>query len=154
MRSILVDETPQQQGLPFALWNRRAVMELLEKRFGVAMPIRTGGEYLSRWGYTPQRPLKRALEQRPAEVQRWLEETYPTILDRAKTEKALMQRQKRPWSTGVMRPRWSKMAIGYAVVPLRGTRRCWPPRADGLGWRGCRPSATRASSGSALSSRP
>ena len=88
VRSILVDETPGQRGLGFALWNRRAVMELIEKLFGVAMPIRTVGAYLLRWGYTPQRPLKRALEQRPAEVQRWLDETYPAILARAKAEKA------------------------------------------------------------------
>ena len=90
VRSILVDETPGQRGLGFALWNRRAVMELIEALFGVAMPIRTVGEYLLRWGYTPQRPIKRALEQRPAEVQRWLDETYPAILDRAKAEKALI----------------------------------------------------------------
>lgn len=88
VRSILVDETPAQRGLGFALWNRRAVMELIEQLFGVAMPIRTVGEYLLRWGYTPQRPLKRALEQRPAEVRRWLEETYPAIVARAKAEKA------------------------------------------------------------------
>ena len=90
VRSILVDETPAQRGLGFALWNRRAVMELIEALFGVAMPIRTVGEYLLRWGYTPQRPIKRALEQRPAEVQRWLDKTYPTILARAKAEKALI----------------------------------------------------------------
>ena len=90
VRSILVDETPGQRGLGFALWNRRAVMELIEALFGVAMPIRTVGEYRLRWGYTPQRPIKRALEQRPAEVQRWLDKTYPTILARAKAEKALI----------------------------------------------------------------
>lgn len=90
VRSILVDETPPQRGLGFALWNRRAVMELIEALFGVVMPIRTVGEYLGRWGYTPQRPLKRALEQRPAEVRRWIEETYPAILARSKAEKALI----------------------------------------------------------------
>ena len=90
VRSILVDETPPQRGLGFALWNRRAVMELIEALFGVAMPIRTVGEYLWRWGYTPQRPLKRALEQRPAEVQRWLEDTYPSIRARAKDEQAVI----------------------------------------------------------------
>ena len=65
-------------------------MELIEALLGVTMPIRTVGEYLPRWSYTPPRPLKRALEQRPAEVRRWLEETYPAILARAKAEKALI----------------------------------------------------------------
>jgi transposase len=50
------------------------------------MPIRTVGEYLKRWGFTPQKPLKRAYEQRPAEVQRWLDERYPAIEVRAKRE--------------------------------------------------------------------
>ena len=48
------------------------------------MPLRTVGEYLKRWGFTPQKPLKRAYEQRPAEVRKWLEESYPAITARAK----------------------------------------------------------------------
>ena len=71
----MADETPGRRGLGFALWNRRAVMESIKRLFGVAKPIRTVGEYLLRWGHISQRPLKRALEQRPAEVRRWLEET-------------------------------------------------------------------------------
>jgi len=55
LRSIIVGESPKQMSLPFALWNRRAVMELIKKLFDIEMPIRTVGEYLLRWGYTPQR---------------------------------------------------------------------------------------------------
>jgi transposase len=74
--------------LAFALWNRRAVMELIEQEFGVKMPLRTVGEYLRRWGYTPQRPMKRALEQNPERVKAWREEAYPGIAARAKAENA------------------------------------------------------------------
>ena len=63
LRSIIVGENPKQLSLPFALWNRRAVMQLIKVLFDIEMPIRTVGEYLLRWGYTPQRPMKRALEQ-------------------------------------------------------------------------------------------
>jgi transposase len=49
------------------------------------------GEYLKRWGYTPQRPLKRAYEQRPKEVQEWLDSRYPEIFARAKRENAEIQ---------------------------------------------------------------
>jgi len=52
------------------------------------MPIRTVGEYLKRWGFTPQKPLKRAYEQRPAAVRQWLNEDYPAIAFRAKQEQA------------------------------------------------------------------
>ena len=43
---------PKQLSLPFALWNRRAVMQLVKVLFAIEMPIRTVGEYLLRWGYT------------------------------------------------------------------------------------------------------
>lgn len=72
--------------LPFALWNRKAVQEAIKLRLGVDMPIRTVGEYLRRWGFTPQRPIKRAVEQRPELLQAWLDESYPAIMKRAKAE--------------------------------------------------------------------
>ncbi|MCE4874433.1 winged helix-turn-helix domain-containing protein, partial [Campylobacter coli] len=46
------------------------------------------GHYLKRWGFTPQKPIRKAYEQRPAEVQTWLNEEFPAIADRAKTEGA------------------------------------------------------------------
>lgn len=88
LRSIIVGENPSQLSLPFALWNRRAVVELVKRLFGLDMPIRTVGEYLLRWGYTPQRPVKRALEQNPVKVEQWLQDTYPDIVARAKAEGA------------------------------------------------------------------
>ena len=90
LRSIIVGENPRQLSLPFALWNRRAVMQLVKVLFGIEMPIRTVGEYLLRWGYTPQRPMKRALEQNPVKVEQWLNDTYPTIAARAKAEGAVI----------------------------------------------------------------
>ena len=34
--------------------------------------MRSVGEYLGRWGFTPQKPLKRAYEQQPEAVKAWL----------------------------------------------------------------------------------
>ena len=84
----MVNKTPDQYRLVFALWTRQAVQELIKIRFGIKMPIRTVGEYLKRWGFTPQKPLKQAYEQRPADVQKWLAEEYPSIAKRAKREDA------------------------------------------------------------------
>jgi transposase len=64
------------------------VSELVEVRTGVRLQVRTVGKYLKRWGYTPQKPLKKAYEQSPAAVGTWLKETYPAIAKRAKTEGA------------------------------------------------------------------
>lgn len=79
---------PDQLRLPFALWTRRAVQDLFRTKFDVAMPIRTVGLYLERWGLTPQRPSRRAYERDDAEVERWLRVEYPKIARKAKKEGA------------------------------------------------------------------
>ena len=88
IRRTLVESSPGEMKLEFALWNRRAVMQLIKQECGLDMPIRTVGEYLRRWGFTPQRPAKRALEQDPARIDHWLNTEYPQIAQRAKAENA------------------------------------------------------------------
>jgi transposase len=88
LQSIIIGENPRQRSLPFALWNRRAVMQLIKRLYDIDMPIRTVGQYLQRWGYTPQRPIKRAQERSSYKLRQWLSETYPMIEARAKVEKA------------------------------------------------------------------
>jgi hypothetical protein len=46
------------------------------------------GLYLERWGFTPQKPMKKAYEQSPAAVKKWHEEQYPVIAACAKVEGA------------------------------------------------------------------
>lgn len=79
---------PDQLQLPFALWTRKAIQTLIAKKCGVKLSIRGVGEYLSRWGYTPQKPIRRAYERDEAKVHAWLEEEYPRIKRRAKREDA------------------------------------------------------------------
>ena len=85
---IIEDRTPDQLRLPFALWTREAVRDLIGQRCGVQVSVRTAGRYLKRWGFTPQKPLRRAYERDPAAVQRWKEEEYPAIARQAKAENA------------------------------------------------------------------
>src|SRR3546814_2773736 len=73
IRTLMTDKMPDQLKLGFALWTRDAVRELIRQRCGFLMPVRTVGEYLKRWGYTPQRPLHRAYQQKPEVVQHWLD---------------------------------------------------------------------------------
>lgn len=88
LRSLLVDKTPDQLKFAFALWTRDAVRLLIKKQYSMDLPLRTITDYLKRWGFTPQRPTKRAYEQRPEAVAQWHESTYPEIKARAKLEKA------------------------------------------------------------------
>lgn len=80
--------TPGQLGIKAALWTRKAVRALIRKEAGIAMPARTVGEYLKRWGYTRKKPTRKAKKQDPEEVRVWLEETYPALERRAKAEDA------------------------------------------------------------------
>jgi transposase len=86
IRALMVEHTPDELDLPFALWSRPAVAALIERETGKRLIVRTVGKYLKRWGYTPQKPLNKAYEQDPAAVQRWLDEQYPAIARRASSE--------------------------------------------------------------------
>lgn len=88
LKALITDKTPDQLKMPYALWTRGSVRELIQAQCGVDLPIRTVGEYLKRWGMTPQKPQKRAYEQRAPQVKAWLEEEYPAIQARAKREEA------------------------------------------------------------------
>ena len=77
--NILVDKTPKQYKFKFALWNGRAIRELIRLEFGKEMPARTVRLYMQRLGFTPQRPEKRAREQKPEKVDRWMNRNYPRI---------------------------------------------------------------------------
>jgi len=85
---IIEDRCPEQLRLPFALWTREAVQQLIAQRYGIALSVWTVGRYLAKWGFTPQKPLRRAYEQDPLAVKRWLEQQYPAIRRQAKAEKA------------------------------------------------------------------
>ena len=92
MQGQLVQTTrgrnPDQLRLPFFLWTREAVRELIRTRYGAELALTTVGQYLKRWGFTPQKPVQRAFEQNPVAVARWLEREYPAIEARAKREGA------------------------------------------------------------------
>ncbi|MBK8800703.1 MAG: winged helix-turn-helix domain-containing protein [Fibrobacteres bacterium] len=63
IQSIILDRTPDQLKMPFALWTRSAVQELIERELGIHLSITCVGNYLRRWGFTCQRPKLTATEQ-------------------------------------------------------------------------------------------
>lgn len=88
IQQLLRAHFPDELNIDSALWTRAAVQSLIVGECGVEMPIRTVGEYLKRWGYTPQKPLKRAYEQNSQAVNYWLETEYPAIEQCARQEDA------------------------------------------------------------------
>jgi hypothetical protein len=61
---------------------------LIKKKFNLDLSLSTVGRYLKKWGFTSQKPIKKAYEQDNTAVQKWLQEEYPFIKKRAKKEKA------------------------------------------------------------------
>lgn len=86
LQKIIVDRYPDQLKMDFALWTRKAVQCLIDIEFEIKMPIRTVGEYLKRWNFTPQKPIKRAYERSDKKVQKWLDEEFPEIKKKAALE--------------------------------------------------------------------
>jgi len=84
----VVNRRPEQLKLPFYLWTREGVAQLIRERFDISLSVWTVGRYLRDWGLTPQKPVRRAFEQNPKAVRRWLEEEYPAIRRAARRQKA------------------------------------------------------------------
>ena len=84
IQRMICDKRPEQLKMDFALWNRAAVAELINHECGIKLSVRGTGNYLKRWGFTPQKPIRRAYEQQPEAVRAWLDEQYPEIERRAK----------------------------------------------------------------------
>lgn len=86
IRKLIIEKRPEQLKMEFALWTRAAVGELIKRECGVKLCVRAVGDYLKRWGFTPQKPIARAYERRPEAIKQWLDEEYPAIAERAKAE--------------------------------------------------------------------
>ena len=84
------EKNPDQLKLPGFLWTRALVCELIDRRYGIRVAEKTAGRYLRLWGFSPQKPARRAFEQNPEIVKRWLDERYPAIKERAHREKSLI----------------------------------------------------------------
>ena len=88
---IICDKRPEQLKMEFALWKRAAVMQLIERECGIKLSVFGVDNYLKRWGFTPQKPIKKAYEQHPEVVQAWLDEQYTEIEKRATSEDAAIR---------------------------------------------------------------
>jgi len=80
----ILGKDPRQYGFDFGLWSRRIVRELMAAKFGIELGLTAVGRLLARLEITPQKPLRRAYERDPVAVERWVQQTYPALKQRAK----------------------------------------------------------------------
>jgi transposase len=88
IREIIVDKTPEQFMLKCCMWTRKNIRELIKRKYGISIPLSTLGRYLDHWGFSVQKPSKRAYKQDPEKVEQWLNEIFPAINMQAKAQNA------------------------------------------------------------------
>ncbi len=87
IRRLVIGKMPDQLKLPFYLWTRAAVLQLIEREYGIRVSLTTVGRYLKAWGMSVQKPVRRAYERNNEAIVRWLNEDYPAIARQAKRDK-------------------------------------------------------------------
>jgi transposase len=90
VQCCIINSQPTDYGLNYSAWTRRAIAELVYILFKKQVAVRTIGDYLKRWEFTPQRPVKKAYQQDSEKVREWVEETYPSIEERVREEGAVI----------------------------------------------------------------
>lgn len=88
IQQIIIDKDPLQLKFKECMWTRNNIRQLIKEKYGIDMKLSTLGYYLARWGFSVQRPVKRAYKQDQEKIDKWLNEEFPGITERAKAEDA------------------------------------------------------------------
>ena len=62
IRRVIIGKRPDQLKLPFALWTREAIGQLIARKTSPRLSLTAIGTYLAAWGFTAQKPIRRATE--------------------------------------------------------------------------------------------
>ena len=111
IKKLIVDKCPEQLKLKGFLWDRKRVCELVNRRFKIKITVQAMGQYLKKWGFSAQRPVKRNHKQNPAEIEKWIKEEYPAIKERAQKENAEIA-----WGDETCCQNESNYVKGYAPI--------------------------------------
>ena len=125
LQKLIRRHTPDELGLPFALYEPGGGGDAGHPpvRGRSELAVRTVGKYLARWGFTAQKPIRRAYEQDPAAVRRWLRREYPAIVARAGKPGVS--------SSGVTRPACARTMCAAAATPRAAGHRWFGSATSG-----------------------
>ena len=79
LRIVVLNSTPVDHGYDTVLWTRDILAEVLCNKYGIDVAGRTVSEHLKEVGLSYQKPVYRAKEQDPDEVEFFLNEKFPRI---------------------------------------------------------------------------
>ena len=75
-------DKPTAHGFRTDLWTARRVAERILRAFGVRFHPNYLREWLTKRGYSPQKPVRRARQRDQAAIDRWVREDWPRIQKR------------------------------------------------------------------------
>ena len=59
---LIMTKTPDELGLPYAMWDRKAISALLKAKFDVSLSYSAISDLLKKMGFSPQRPTYAAIQ--------------------------------------------------------------------------------------------
>jgi transposase len=71
--------SPKAFGYKTELWTARRLAEVIERRYGVRFHSNYLAEWLTKRGYSPQKPEAKAVERDNPAIARWVAEDWPRI---------------------------------------------------------------------------
>jgi Transposase and inactivated derivatives len=88
VKDIIVNKTPDELSIGYALWTSKAVCEYIKKSFNINYAERSMRDVMSRLGFSSQKPIARAYKRNPEKIAAWLVSDYPAIKALASKEGA------------------------------------------------------------------
>jgi transposase len=83
-----LERGPEALGYESGLWTAWRVADLIERECGVKFSAVQAWRILRRLGWTPQRPVGRALERDEEKIRRWKQQRWPGIIKKPKKKGA------------------------------------------------------------------
>jgi transposase len=81
---------PEAYGFRGQLWTRARIAKVIEEEFGVRYHKGHVGRLLQELRWTPQVPIRRAIQRDEDAIRRWRADTWPELLRRAKCERRVL----------------------------------------------------------------
>ena len=83
---VVTNKQPDQMSFPFALWTAKLVGKALEQHWGIKLSRWSVSRVMHQLGLSPQKPLRRAYQQKPELVEEWKINYLPELKEKIKNE--------------------------------------------------------------------
>lgn len=81
---------PESYGFRGAVWTCARISRVIEEEFGIRYHKDHVGRLLKELGWTPQMPIRRAIQRDEEAIERWRKTVWPELLRRAKRERRVL----------------------------------------------------------------